>query len=253
MFLSVCLTYLFTNLQSTLNVPYIHINRQVCLESALPTEERLVEAALERKQWLEKHNKKLEKFRAKKDYFGVSTIKNATKPNVVQAVIGCGLLLYSFKLTSTSALGRQYTVTEAALFFDFVKRIMFILNDLTTPELRLAKAETLLSGAETVCWVDCSAEFVGQTVYDFFQRSRNEGASFNFPFPNKVDELWKKEDTKRGLTCVDNEFTLERKQAIFNEALKCIIKKLKKKIATSSAKTAPANNSEMKANRVVFI
>ena len=83
-----------------------------------------MEAALERKQWLEKYSKKLEKFRAKKDYFGVSTIKNATKPNVVQAVIGCGLLLYSFKLTSTSALGRQYTVTEAALFFDFAKRIM---------------------------------------------------------------------------------------------------------------------------------
>ena len=229
-----------------------HINRQVCLESSLPTEERLVEAALERKQWLEKHNKKLEKFRAKKDYFGVSTIKNATKPNVVQAVIGCGLLLYSFKLTSTSALGRQYTITEAALFFDFVKRIMFILNDLTTPELRLAKAEALLSGAETVSWVDCSAEFVGQTVYDFFQRSRNEGASFNFPFPNKVDELWKKEVAKRGLTCVDNEFTLERKQAIFYEVLKCIIKKLKKKI-TTLAKAASANNSEMKANKVVFI
>ena len=220
-----------------------HINRQVYLESSLPTEERLEEAALERKQWLEKHNKKLEKFRAKKDYFGVSIVKNATKPNLVQAVIGCGLLLYSFKLTSTSALGRQYTVTEAALFFDFVKRIMFILNDLTTPELRLAKAEALLSGAETVSWVDCSAEFVGQTVYDFFQRSRNEGASFNFPFPNKVDELWKKEVAKRGLTCVDNEFTLERKQAIFCEVLKCIIKKLKKKKIATLAKAASANRS----------
>ena len=120
---------------------------------------------------------------------------------------------------------------------------MFILNDLTTPELRLAKAEALLSGAETVSWVDCSAKFVGQTVYDFFQRSRNEGASFNFPFPNKVDELWKKEVAKRGLTCVDNEFTLERKQAIFCEVLKCIIKKLKKKIDTL-AKAASTNNSD---------
>ena len=134
--------------------------------------------------------------------------------------------------------------TEAALFFDFAKRIMFILNDLTTPELRLAKAENLLSGAETVSWVDCSADFVGQTVYDFFQRSRNEGASFNFPFPNKVDELWKKEVAKRGLTCVDNEFTLERKQAIFCEVLKCIIKKLKKKIATLAKAVQAANASE---------
>jgi len=206
---------------------------------SVSTEERLEEAALERKNWLEKHNKKLEKFRAKRDYFGVSTIKNSTKPNVVQAVIGCGLLLYSFKLTSTSALGRQYTVTEAALFFDFAKRVMFILNlpHLKTPELKLAKAEALLSGAEKVNWVGCSDEFVGQKTYDYFKASRNEGASFNFPFPNKVDELWKKEVTKRGLTLVDDEFTFERKEAIFNEVLKCIIKKLKKKIA-ADAKSA---------------
>jgi len=206
---------------------------------SIPTEDRLVEAALERKRLLEKHDKKLEKFRVKKNYFGVSTIKNSTKPNVVQAVIGCGLLLYSLKLTSTSALGRPYTVTEAALFFDFAKRVMFTLNlpHLTTPELKLAKAEALLSGAEKVNWVDCTAEFVGQKTYDHFKASRNEGASFNFPFPNKVDELWKKEVTKRGLTLVDDEFTFERKEAIFNEVLKCIIKKLKKKIA-ADAKSA---------------
>ena len=131
------------------------------------------------------------------------------------------------------------------MFFDFSKRVVFILNlpQLTTPELKLAKAEALLCGTETVSWVDCSDEFVGQKPYDYFKASRNEGASFNFPFPNKVDELWKKEVAKRGLTCVDNEFTLERKQAIFCEVLKCIIKKLKKKIDTL-AKAASANNSD---------
>ena len=204
------------------------------VQSSFPGQQQLDDILLERKQWLEVQNKNLDKFLKKSNYYGITTVKNATKSNAVQAFLNCGELLYNLKITSTSAQGCPYLVTEAAQFVDFAKRLLFIFNNLpnlTTPELRLAKAEALLRGNETVNWVDCSDEFVGQRVYDYWGRSRNQGVSFNHPFPNKVDELWKKEVAKRGLTCADDEFTVERKRAIFDEALKCIIKKLKKKIA----------------------
>ena len=172
----------------------------------------------------EVYDKQLRKLLVKRNFIGVEECENRIKHNEVRGyknIAGVGKI--SIKIVG----GRQLLVTEAACVNDHSNRIIFMFQVLPSLEAKIAKMKSLL--VDTPDFVSFEDTSIVPIMVDYARSNRVNDAPYNFMNPSKVNVTWKKEVTKRGLVDVGEEFTYERKKAIFDEVVRNILVKLQQK------------------------
>ena len=171
----------------------------------------------------EEHDKILTKLKNKENYIGVEVYGNVLKFNQVR---GYKNSVLGGRIVIKTVDGRLLLLTEAACVNDLSNRIIFMFKWLKSDAEKIAKMKSLL--ADTPDFVSFEETSISPVIVEYSKSTRENDEPFNFMNPSEANDAWKKEVRKRQLVGVGEEFSYERKKAIFDEVVKCFLARLEK-------------------------
>lgn len=170
------------------------------------------------------HDDLLAKLQKRETYSAIEIIESKLKHNHIRG-IKAGAKSWIGKIAIKEVDETALMLTEAALVNDFCYQLDFILSWKKTKDERIAHCEKMLRTPPAI--YKSSKTTISLPFVAFATSSRTGDQPFNFMDPSSMNAAWKKEVRKRKLTNVGDEFTDERKKAIFVECVRCILARLR--------------------------